>query len=144
MIIVFSQYHSDERSFLAQLAQMLGAEVHDSYRRTLKPLLICPVPNNAKYNGAISWHLPVVTCEWLLECQRRQKRVPFKKYLVGDSISPVDDVVDSDEEQSDIITLDMEEEIENNHPGNDAEIPAAPNGKFSIFNLSQDEFTINV
>lgn len=136
MTIVFSTYTSDERSYLTQLSKILGADVQDAYRRVAKPLLICPIPDNKKYQGAISWNLPVVTCEWLLACYRRQKRIPFKKYLVGDSISPVDDVVDSDEEQSDVITLDMEEETENNHPDNDVEIPAdieiPTNGKFSL------------
>lgn len=40
--------------------------------------------------------LPVVTCEWLLTCYKKKKRVPLKKFLLGDSISPVDDVSDTE------------------------------------------------
>lgn len=36
--------------------------------------------------------LPVVTCEWLLECYKRETRVSMQDYLVGDSILPIDDV----------------------------------------------------
>lgn len=35
--------------------------------------------------------LPVVTCEWLLQCHKHARRLPVKNYLVGDSISPVND-----------------------------------------------------
>lgn len=118
MIIVFSTYAGDERSFLSQLAAIMGAEVQDSYRKANRPLLICPTNANAKYEAAIKWSehfgenisqlntqdiyfgfvfvpdLPVVTCEWLLSCYKHKKRVPLKKFLLGDSISPVDDVDD--------------------------------------------------
>lgn len=40
--------------------------------------------------------LPVVNREWLLECYRRKIRIPFKNYLVGDSIQPVDDIDEPD------------------------------------------------
>lgn len=36
--------------------------------------------------------LPVVTCEWLLACYKNAQRLPVKKFLVGDSIAPVEDV----------------------------------------------------
>lgn len=55
MIIVFSLYTNDERSFLLQLAQILGAEVQDSYVRAKQPVLICPEPKSAKYDAAIRW-----------------------------------------------------------------------------------------
>lgn len=55
LVIVFSLYSSDERSFLVQLAQLLGADVQDSYCRPNKPLLICPEARSAKYDAAIRW-----------------------------------------------------------------------------------------
>lgn len=55
MIIVFSTYSGDERTFLAQLAEVLGAEVQDSYRKVARPLLICPTKDNRKYDAAIKW-----------------------------------------------------------------------------------------
>lgn len=55
MIIVFSLYTGDERLFLQQLAEILGAEVQDSFKRANKPLLISPSPDNAKYEAAIKW-----------------------------------------------------------------------------------------
>lgn len=39
--------------------------------------------------------MPVVTCEWLLDCYKCSKRLPLKNFLVGDSISPVDDIADT-------------------------------------------------
>lgn len=55
IVIVFSLYSSDERSFLSQLAQILGATVEESYCRNSKPLLICPEARSAKYEAAIRW-----------------------------------------------------------------------------------------
>lgn len=40
--------------------------------------------------------LPVVTCEWLQMCYKNEKRLPLKAFLVGDSISPVDDIPDTE------------------------------------------------
>lgn len=55
MNIVFSLYSNDERSFLVQLAVILGAEVQESFIRVNQPLLVCPEPKSAKYNAAIRW-----------------------------------------------------------------------------------------
>lgn len=55
IVIVFSLYASDERAFLSQLAQILGATVEESYCRGSKPLLVCPEAKSAKYEAAIRW-----------------------------------------------------------------------------------------
>lgn len=55
MVIVISIYTTDERSFLAQLAVILGADVQESMFRSSRPLLICPEPKSAKYEAAIRW-----------------------------------------------------------------------------------------
>lgn len=52
---MFSTYAADERTFLAQLAEIMGAEVQDSYRKVARPLLICPTAENRKYDAAIKW-----------------------------------------------------------------------------------------
>lgn len=41
--------------------------------------------------------LSVVSREWLMDCHKRERRLPLKNYLVGKSIAPVDDVEDDDE-----------------------------------------------
>lgn len=45
----------------------------------------------------VSLDFPVVNRNWIMECYTRQRRVPMKEFLVGDSIGPVDDI-DEDEE----------------------------------------------
>lgn len=55
LVIVFSLYSSDERVFLISLAEILGAQVQESYCRPSKPLLICPEARSAKYDAAIRW-----------------------------------------------------------------------------------------
>ncbi|XP_055297166.1 DNA topoisomerase 2-binding protein 1-A [Sitodiplosis mosellana] len=97
MNIVFSLYSSDERSFLFQLAQLMGAEVQESFIRASKPLLICPEARSAKYQAAIRWRQPVVNKNWLLDCYKSKKRMALRNYLVGDSIAPVDDIDDDEE-----------------------------------------------
>lgn len=37
-----------------------------------------------------------MTCEWLLSSYKYAKRLPVLNFLVGDSISPVDDVADTE------------------------------------------------
>lgn len=55
MTVVFSMYTGYERDYLMTLAQSLGGLVEDKYMRQNKPLLLCPKPEGAKYNGAIRW-----------------------------------------------------------------------------------------
>lgn len=65
MKIVFSLYAGDERLFLSQLAEIMGAQYEDSYKRINKPLLICPTPDNAKYNAAIKWGMYLELSDFL-------------------------------------------------------------------------------
>lgn len=100
----------DERWFLTNLAEILGAKVEVAFARQNKPLLICSGPEGPKYEAAIKWSkilfsfsniittefvlihyfcslgFSVVNKNWLLECHERQRRVSLQKYLVGDSI----------------------------------------------------------
>lgn len=55
MVVVFSIYASDERYYLIQLAQILGADVQESFVRGNRPLLICPEAKSPKYEAAIRW-----------------------------------------------------------------------------------------
>lgn len=127
IVIVFSLYLSDERNFLSQLAQILGATVEESYCRTSKPLLICPEARSAKYDAAIRWSmfkcsqidcnlhpsflpmsvllflfnlgLTVVNRNWLMECYKQKRRVPLRNYLVGQSIVSVEHQFDDEDEE---------------------------------------------
>lgn len=54
-VIVFSLYSGDERLFLIQLAQTLGATVKGPYDKANKALLICPEARGDKYDAAIRW-----------------------------------------------------------------------------------------
>lgn len=55
MEIVISTYSGDERLFLGSLAEIMGGNVQDAYKKSQRPLLICPAPDNAKYNAALKW-----------------------------------------------------------------------------------------
>lgn len=55
MAVVFSLYSSDERAFLWQLAQILGADTQETYSRPNRPVLICSEAKSAKYEAAIRW-----------------------------------------------------------------------------------------
>lgn len=103
MVLVLTTYSGSERSYLANVGRILGADVQERYARPQRPLLICPRPEGAKYNGAIKWALPVVSRDWLLECARRARKVGMKAFLVGASVAPADEPDDSvslDEESS--------------------------------------------
>lgn len=54
-IIVCSTYTSSERDYLNALARALGGEINDCYKRSQKPILICPAPLGDKYAAAIKW-----------------------------------------------------------------------------------------
>lgn len=85
MTIVISIYSLLERDFIDSIAQLLGANVNKTFVKKEKPLLICPSAEGSKYEGAIKWRYPVVTSEWLLQCAKEGKKVPYSSYLVGDS-----------------------------------------------------------
>lgn len=42
--------------------------------------------------------LSVVNRHWLMDCHKYQRRLPLKNYLVGDSIAPINDVSEDDDE----------------------------------------------
>lgn len=65
LVVVFSLYSSDERAFLLQLAEIMGASVQESYSRQSKPLLICSEAKSAKYDAAIRWSK---LGEFIVEC----------------------------------------------------------------------------
>lgn len=91
MLLVLTTYSGSERIYLTSIGRIMGADVQERYIKTQHPVLICPRPEGAKYNGAIKWGLPVVSCEWLLTCARRAQKVRMRPYLVGASVAPVDE-----------------------------------------------------
>lgn len=94
MLLVLTTYSGSERIYLTSIGRIMGADVQERYIKTQKPVLICPRPEGAKYNGAIKWGLPVVSCEWLLTCARRAQKVRMRPYLVGASVAPADESAD--------------------------------------------------
>lgn len=85
MTIVISIYSLLERDFIDSISQLLGAKVNKTFVKKERPLLVCPSAEGSKYEGAIKWHYPVVTSEYLLQCANDGKKVPYTSYLVGDS-----------------------------------------------------------
>lgn len=55
LTIVLTTYSGSERMYLMHVAQIMGATVVDRYVKNMAPILICPKPEGAKYNGAIKW-----------------------------------------------------------------------------------------
>ncbi|KAJ6644278.1 DNA topoisomerase 2-binding protein 1 [Pseudolycoriella hygida] len=90
--IVFSTYTTPERDYLYSLADALGGTVNDRYIRNESPILICSTPVGQKYQGAIKWNLPVVTCEWLKKCYEMEKKVSMREYTVGEAKCDDDEV----------------------------------------------------
>lgn len=116
-----SIYSSGERSYLVNLAQSLGANVNDKYIKAAQPILICPKPEGAKYEGAIKWGNAVLTAEWLCNCLKEKRRINEIPYLVGDSIpskkNKVDEIIN--EESSD---LNRKSTAENNAKENEPNV----------------------
>ncbi|KAH8368089.1 hypothetical protein KR084_006866, partial [Drosophila pseudotakahashii] len=85
MTIVVSIYAGLERDFINSAAELLGASVNKTFIKKEKPLLVCPSAEGSKYEGAIKWHYPVVTSEWLVQCARTGQKLPYLGHLVGKS-----------------------------------------------------------
>ncbi|XP_016993061.2 DNA topoisomerase 2-binding protein 1 [Drosophila takahashii] len=85
MTIVVSIYAGLERDFINSAAELLGASVNKTFIKKEKPLLVCPTAEGSKYEGAIKWHYPVVTSEWLVQCARTGEKLPYVGHLVGQS-----------------------------------------------------------
>ncbi|KAH8287470.1 hypothetical protein KR054_008313, partial [Drosophila jambulina] len=85
MTIVVSIYAGLERDFINAAAELLGATVNKNLNKKEKPLLVCPRPEGSKYEGAIKWHYPVVTAEWLVQCASTGQKLPYIDHLVGNS-----------------------------------------------------------
>lgn len=57
LTLVFSIYTGNEREYLTQLAEVLGAKVDLKYVKSDAPILLCPKPEGAKYEGALKWSM---------------------------------------------------------------------------------------
>lgn len=91
LVLVLTIYPGSERNYLSTVGRIMGADVQERYIKTQCPVLICPRPEGAKYNGAIKWGMPVVSCEWLLQCARSARKVRMRPFLVGASVAPPDE-----------------------------------------------------
>lgn len=114
-----SIYSSAERSYLVNVAQSLGANVNDKYIKAAQPILICPKPEGAKYEGAIKWGNAVLTAEWLCNCLKEKRRINEIPYLVGDSIpskkNKIDEIIN--EESSELNRKNTaEDDVKENNP----------------------------
>ncbi|KAL5275903.1 TOPBP1 family protein [Megaselia abdita] len=87
MTIVISTYTDIERDFVDSLANLLGAQCKKLFAKKEMPLLICPLPEGNKYEGALKWKFPVVTSKYLVDCAKYGEKLPYDEYLVGDSVS---------------------------------------------------------
>ncbi|XP_051154922.1 DNA topoisomerase 2-binding protein 1 isoform X2 [Leptopilina boulardi] len=90
-VIAISTYSGQERQFLQQLAESLGALHQDTFARRTNLVkktlanthLICPLPEGSKYSAAVKWNLPAVSAEWLMECANKSSFINETPYLVG-------------------------------------------------------------
>lgn len=57
LTLVLTIYTACERDYLLQLGGVLGAKVDMKYVRSDNPILLCPRPEGAKYQGALKWSM---------------------------------------------------------------------------------------
>ncbi|XP_017035833.3 DNA topoisomerase 2-binding protein 1-A [Drosophila kikkawai] len=135
MTIVVSIYAGLERDFINSTAELMGATVNKNLNKKEKPLLVCPRAEGSKYEGAIKWHYPVVTAEWLVQCASKGEKLPYMDHLVGNSpkdfpISPKlrenNSRTTSRRRHPEEVTLQNGEEVENNQPEAAAPVVAPP------------------
>ena len=69
----------------------------------------------------LSTGLPVVNKNWLLDCYKAKKRLALRNYLVGDSIAPVDDIEDDDDEVLCSQSVMLPESARDSMKGNDSD-----------------------
>lgn len=86
MTIVISTYTELERDFIDSLANLLGAKCNKLFAKKESPLLVCPLPEGSKYEGAIKWKFPIVTSTYLVDCAKYGEKLPYDDYLVGASV----------------------------------------------------------
>ncbi len=91
VVVGISNYSGRERSFISKLAVALGMTSQEVFAKRDKrgakknTHLICKSPEGTKYDAAISWGLPVVNKDWLLQCLIHKTWVSEEPFWVGDS-----------------------------------------------------------
>lgn len=86
MTIVISTYTDLERDFVQSLANLLGANCKKLFAKKETPLLVCPLPEGSKYEGALKWKFPIVTSKYLVDCAQYGQKLSYDDYLVGNSV----------------------------------------------------------
>jgi hypothetical protein len=85
-IFVCSNYNTErERPFLRNIVEALGAVYKEALDRLQDAILLCPIAEGKKYDGAIKWNKTVLRAEWIVECYLKKMRADETEFLVGDS-----------------------------------------------------------
>lgn len=89
-VIAISAYKNKERSFLVNIAQLLGAEFQEMFAKKDNPKkgvrcsthLICSESEGDKYKAAKKWGVPAVTRDFLLQCASMGRHVSEDDFRV--------------------------------------------------------------
>ncbi|XP_069765206.1 DNA topoisomerase 2-binding protein 1 isoform X2 [Narcine bancroftii] len=99
-VLSVSQFSGVERDALFNIAELIGARVQEFFVRKANVKkdmlasthLVLQEPQGSKYEAAIKWGLPAVSSAWLFESARLGKKADENKFLVDNSIKPVEEV----------------------------------------------------
>lgn len=85
-LFVLSNYDKDKVApYVKMMVTLLGGQSKDELNKNRESILLSPIAQGKKYNGAISWDFTVLRGEWLYECIKNKMRCDETPFLVGES-----------------------------------------------------------
>nr|KAG5708735.1 hypothetical protein BaRGS_034952 [Batillaria attramentaria] len=96
VVFVLSGFQNPYRGELREKALEMGAQYKPDWGKGCTHL-VCAFPNTPKYNQ-VNGRGRIVSKQWIIDCHKQKKLLPWRKYRLGDADSPGD----SSEEEEEI------------------------------------------
>jgi len=85
IVIGITGFNGIERAHIGKLISKLGAIFSDTLTRKHNFLICDPenMNNSLKYKKALEWNIPVLNINWIYDCFRQERKLPYEKYILG-------------------------------------------------------------
>ncbi|OUM64937.1 hypothetical protein PIROE2DRAFT_8159 [Piromyces sp. E2] len=85
VVIGISGFNGMERAHIAKLVSKLGAIYSDTLTRKHNFLICNPdkIKESLKYEKALEWNIPVLEINWIYDCFRQERKLPYERYILG-------------------------------------------------------------
>ncbi|ORX87579.1 BRCT domain-containing protein [Anaeromyces robustus] len=93
IVIGNTGFNGIEKAHIGKLVVKLGAIYTDTLTRKHDFLICKPesINNSLKYRKALEWNIPILEVDWIYDCFRQERRLPYENYLINNKTKSKDE-----------------------------------------------------